>query len=106
MVAVPLFEAVALEDGHGLRLRGELDLATADDLRQMLATLPNGASTVTLDLADLTFMDSSGLQVLWEHTRTLNDGSLVLENAPRHIRRLFEITGLDKHPAIELRGDR
>ena len=47
-------------DDRTLRLAGELDMATVSLLRDALEGLPAGGST-SLDLAELTFLDSSGL---------------------------------------------
>lgn len=92
-----------LEHGRGLRLVGELDLATVGLLVAALETLPADADV--LDLAELTFMDASGLHALERYAATLNGtGPLVLENAPPHVRRLFELTGASGDPAIELRS--
>jgi anti-anti-sigma factor len=90
-----------------LRLVGELDVASVGKLRRMLDTLPPGAEAVIIDLAELSFMDSSGLHAFEEYAGTLNgSGPLVLENVPLNIRRVFAITGVDQNPAIELRtGD-
>ena len=100
----PFFQALPLEGGLGLRLSGELDLATVTDMNAQLAALPTNGHPVTLDLADLSFMDSTGLHALEQFARTLNGTSpLVLENVPRHVQRLFEITGMAESPHIELR---
>jgi anti-anti-sigma factor len=98
------FQAFPLADGRGLRLVGELDIGTVSYLRRMLETLSVGADGVTLDLAGLSFMDSSGLHALEAYARTLNGARpLVLENVPGNIRRLFELTGMDRGSQIELR---
>ena len=47
----------------GLRLEGELDLATAPLLKEALGDL-GSEREVHLDLALLTFLDSSGLHVI------------------------------------------
>jgi anti-anti-sigma factor len=99
----PAFQIVTLADGRGLRLIGELDMATVPELRTALALLPEGS--LTLDLAELSFIDSTGLHAIVKYADGLNgSGPLVLENAPARIRRVFEITHLDSHPAIDLRG--
>jgi anti-anti-sigma factor len=49
-------------DLHLVALRGELDLASADGLVNWLLDI--SGSTVVIDLADLTFMDSSGIAVM------------------------------------------
>ncbi len=105
--ARPFLRALPLESGVGFRLSGELDLSTADALRALLAALPADGGAVVLDLADLSFMDSTGLHLFEQYARTRNGGkSLVLENVPANIRRLLEITGMDQSPHIELRADR
>jgi anti-anti-sigma regulatory factor len=51
-------------------------------------------------------MDSTGLHAFELYARSLDgSGPLVLENASAHIRRVFEITGIDRNPNIELRSD-
>ncbi len=49
--------------------RGELDLASADDLRTVLRGPEAQAETVVLDLRGVTFIDSSGLSVIVGHNR-------------------------------------
>jgi anti-sigma B factor antagonist len=80
-------------------LRGELDLATAPLLHQHLDDLLAGngqhRSLVLIDLADLTFCDSSGLRVLLHILdRCQRVGTnLRLTNVPANIHRVFELTG-------------
>jgi anti-sigma B factor antagonist len=47
-----------------LHLRGELDLDSAGRLRRTLAELPDGVTTIVLELRGLDFMDSSGLAAM------------------------------------------
>jgi anti-anti-sigma factor len=84
--------------GHAVvRLKGELDVATADQLRQHLNKARRSCGEhVILDLTDLEFMDSQGLSVIIGCDKALRAaaGSLALV-APRPIvRRTLEITGL------------
>jgi anti-anti-sigma factor len=98
----PPLLVLQLEHGRGLRLVGELDLATIGLLVAELEMLPAGADV--LDLTELTFMDASGLHALERYAATLDGtGPLVLENAPPHVHRLFDLTGASRNPAIELR---
>jgi anti-sigma B factor antagonist len=101
----PLFRADPADDTRPVRLVGEIDLSTVADLRAVLDALPEDGRVVALDLADVSFMDSSGLHAFEAYAQRL-DGSrpLVLENAPAHVRRLFELTGGDKNPNFELRS--
>jgi anti-sigma B factor antagonist len=78
-------------------VHGELDLASAPALRQELAGLLRlDVATMTLDLADLSFIDSSGLHAL-NAIRELATGQgvrLELRALPRHARRVLDITGM------------
>ena len=56
----PTLEISPLMDVFGFKLTGEVDLATAQQLTDALATIST-ESEVQLELTDLTFMDSSGL---------------------------------------------
>jgi anti-anti-sigma factor len=87
---------------HGLRLTGELDLASAPKLRDACNGL-NGKRQVTLDLAELTFIDSSGLQALVQYANEHGtEGPLILTNVSEHIFRVFKVTGLDAAPTLEI----
>jgi anti-sigma B factor antagonist len=78
-------------------LEGELDLATAPQLRDQLVTLAEqDGSDVVVDLTRLAFIDSTGLSVL---VMALNrsraaGGSIVLRNPSESVMRILEITGL------------
>jgi anti-anti-sigma factor len=85
-----------------VRLVGELDLSTVGEFCATLETLPAGANV--LDLAELSFMDASGLHAVERYASSLNGARpLVLENVPTHVRRLFQMTGADLDPDIQLR---
>jgi anti-sigma B factor antagonist len=80
-----------------LQLRGALDAYTAPTLRDELDAVPlDPPERVVLDLAELGFLDSTGLRVLVEAHANLTGagGELRLRNAPETTRRLLDITGL------------
>jgi len=82
-----------------LRVRGELDLHTAATLRDAaLEALHQHGTTMRLDLRDVSFMDSTGLQVLLATRRRteLEGGSLTLVDPTPPVLRVLEVTGLDK----------
>jgi anti-anti-sigma factor len=54
------------EDGVVLRVEGEVDLVTAPALAMALAEATAEPGDVTVDLRQVTFMDSTGLRVLLE----------------------------------------
>jgi anti-anti-sigma factor len=78
-------------------VRGELDLATAGALEEVLEGSEAQARTVVLDLREVTFMDSSGLNVVAaQHRRAQADGfdfAVAVGGAP-HVERLFSLSGL------------
>jgi anti-sigma B factor antagonist len=78
-------------------LTGELDLATAPKLRSALADLAGGGIVhVIVDVANLGFIDSTGIGILVADFKRLtsNGGSLAVRNAGARIYRIFEMTGL------------
>ena len=63
--AQPLLISVEnIPSGRMLIVRGEVDLATAAQLRDALLRHLSAGRSLWLDLAGVTFMDSSGLHVL------------------------------------------
>lgn len=98
----PDFSCASCAGGPGLirvTLNGELDLATAPQLADALARVPEGAAIVILDLSELTFMDSSGLHVIVAAQARLAqaDCRLVLVPGSGQVQGLFELTGTERH---------
>lgn len=81
-----------------LVVSGELDVATSGGLDERLNTVA-AASLITLDMAGISFIDSSGLRVLLEHHQRLEagQGRLELVNVSAQVDRLIEISGLEGH---------
>ena len=80
----------------GLRLVGDLDAAGVDALVDELDPLPGTGADVIIDLAAVTFIDSSGFRTLVEaHQRAEQVGRRVVMADPSGaVRRLFDISGL------------
>ncbi len=92
-----------LPSGLAFSVSGELDLATAPDLRERLgAALDSGMTRIVVDLREVTFMDSIGLAaVLHVRKRLLADGRLALVVAPDSYAQLvLEIAGMPRALAI------
>jgi anti-sigma B factor antagonist len=97
------FSIETSEEGGRLlvRPRGELDLATAPDLEQLLMGRLAGGGRVVLDLRELSFMDSNGVRVLvTAHARASDDGEDAL-TIVRPVRggavdRIIEVSGIDR----------
>ena len=85
-----------------LRLAGELDLSTVGTLRSCLDQLDGDVRTVVLDLGALTFLDSSGLNLIAQtHERFGPElRELLLVNPPPAVRRVLQISGISDFIAI------
>ena len=91
---------------RGLRLIVELDLATVRYLKDACEGIPAGEGQVTLDLSELTFVDSTGLHALLLYARENDgDGPVIFANPSTFVLRVMQITELDTHPALEIRMD-
>ena len=80
-----------------VHLRGELDIATSDDLRSVLLAAGRANAWVCVDLSEVAFLDASILDVLVAADlacRALG-GSLAVWNASSRQRRLFELCQLE-----------
>ena len=82
-----------------IQLEGEVDVYTAPQLKQqMISMLEGGARELVVDLAKVDYLDSTALGVLIGGLKRMRerDGNMVLICPSPRIRRVFEITGLDK----------
>ena len=76
-----------------VRVIGEVDLATSPQLRECLTSLHG---PVVVDLAEVGFLDSSGLNALIGSKKHLasGGGSLRIEGPQPHVRRVFDVMGM------------
>ena len=86
-----------------IRVAGELDVATAPDLRACLLDAIATTRTVVVDLTDLGFIDSTGIGVLIGAAKRLaaEGGEIRLQGVRPKTMRVFEITGVARMIAIE-----
>ncbi len=101
----PLSISVA-EDGDGVcvvALTGELDFLSASDLGARLADLRGRTgNAVVIDVSGLTFIDSTGLNVLVAGVQAIQaTSSVVVAGASKHVSRVFEIVRLDETVRVE-----
>jgi anti-sigma B factor antagonist len=80
-----------------VRLAGELDLATAPELAEVLHGLGPSCERIILDLTRLEFIDSTGLRLaVTEHGRASADGfEFVIAGAAGTVLKVLRLTGLD-----------
>lgn len=93
---------------HVIHVVGEVDVTTAGLMRDALeAMLADGHRRLTLDLAEVTFMDSTALGVIVGRLRRLSrdGGTMTVVATHERVLRVFGITGLDQlmeiHPELD-----
>lgn len=100
MTATPVWSHELHRDGgvSVVSLRGELDIAASDTLRDLLLQEFDTPDTrrVTVDMAGVTFIDSTALSALVRAHSYAHDrgGVFSVINVGRTVRRVFEVTGL------------
>jgi anti-sigma B factor antagonist len=99
--ALPPFEVSCVEtaDQTLLALRGELDMSSAPLLTRELEEVESREPReITLDLAELSFMDVTGLRTILDAARRARRAgrSVVIANPLPHIVRLLELTAIDQ----------
>jgi anti-sigma B factor antagonist len=109
------FAAMRYEGSDGTQIvtvKGEVDLSSARRLRELIWRAKEQADVdptrVVVDLSEVEFMDTAGLEVLleeWNSSRQL-DGRMCLVAPEGPITRLLEVTGLGKlfdlYPELEV----
>ena len=91
-----------LEEGgadYVVSLEGEVDLYTAPELKQELHRLVGeGAKRIVIDMTQTTFIDSTTLGVLLSVVKRVRPegGAVALVCPDRNVKRIFEITLLDR----------
>jgi anti-anti-sigma factor len=90
-------DLVSATDGSPIVfLRGEIDAATVGRLAACLdAVAGSNPETVSIGFAEVTFMDSSGINALLDLRRTLgSEARIHLRDCSPAIRRMCDVTGL------------
>ncbi len=79
-------------------IHGELDIATAPELVDLLARLRYYGHAVVVDLAEVTFMDSTGLTTLMDaHFQAQRNGwSFSVQRPSPAVRRVFDLAGVGR----------
>lgn len=91
-----------------ISLSGELDMANAatlsDALEQAEAKSP---ATITIDMQDLDFIDSTGIAVLVAAHRRLGEGEgmRLVRSRASEVCRVMEVTGLDRQLPFVAAGE-
>jgi anti-anti-sigma factor len=88
-----------------IRIGGEVDLENAGDVEdQLAAAIPNETTAVTLELAELEYLDSAGLRVLFALAARLEVLQIELRvDVPpgSHTRRVLQLSGFESLASLE-----
>ena len=89
-----------------VQLEGEIDMASIPRLEAAFADVLAAGGPISVDMANVTFIDSAGLHFLARLASTMNGAApLALLNVPPRVLRLMEIVGMTELPSIELRNE-
>jgi len=99
-VTIAHVDATVDDDGRHVRfaVTGEVDLSNADVVQEaLLRAISNEATTVSVDLGAVEYLDSAGLRLLYALARRLDTLQIALElvvplDSPA--RRVVELAGL------------
>jgi anti-anti-sigma factor len=91
--------------GAWVALSGEIDVVAGADVAQLMASLDRFSGEIHLDLSQVAFLDSSGLQPLVEATRRRQSQGLppvLIDAAARPVKRLLEVAALGGDPVLDV----
>jgi anti-anti-sigma factor len=101
----PLLRLSPLDDGAGLRVEGEIDRSNAEQLATALRSALAAEQDLHLDLEGLEFADIAAVRLLAQAATSLSDGHRLILLAPSPVlRRVLQVQGWDKLPALQMRG--
>jgi anti-sigma B factor antagonist len=94
---------VEVDDSGTIIVHGDIDIAGGPILEDALLAAQQSSHPVTIDLRDVSFIDSSGLRSLLNASRRATERSshVVLREVGPEVTRLLEITGTTQRFSIE-----
>lgn len=95
------FSISPLVDAHGVKIVGELDVATAPRLTGVLDDMATQPELV-LDLTEVTFIDSWGLRSILTVAGGRNGAGPIVIRPSQTVARLFDLLALGDHPGIDV----
>ena len=107
MATLPDEFKISIEDRGGtsvVRVTGEVDLATHEELAEKLRAAANGAKAVVVDLSGCAFIDSSGIRALLLGARETE--RFLVAGAGEQVARVLEMTGVTQTVPVHDSVDR
>jgi anti-anti-sigma factor len=89
-------QLLSIEQGKSIRLAGELDMSSASQLSEVVDVAVAHGGTILVDISELTFMDSTGINVFLRAAISLRGrGCIVLHGEQDRVRRVLDLVRLD-----------
>ena len=89
-------ELLSIELGRTIRLAGELDLSNKSELDEVLQAAVEHGGAILVDLSELTFMDSTGINAFLRAAVSLRGrGCLILHGEQDRVRRVMDLVRVD-----------
>jgi len=93
-----MLEVVAIGDGSSksLRLIGELDIATVDIFKKVVEEARDSATSMNIDMEELSFVDSTGVGGLLNVIKSLKFDNIEVKvsNVSEEVSEVFDLLGL------------
>ncbi len=96
-------DMLRLDSSAVVALSGEADLSGAPSLRAALHSALNATSSLVVDVSELSYIDSSGVQELLRAKRDASDNgvTLVVRGANGIVHRVFELMEVERELSID-----
>jgi anti-sigma B factor antagonist len=96
--AAPPFRVIPIESVRALRVEGELDLATAPELDQLLGDATAAGGPLVVDATGLSYMDSTGIHSLLHAAQLVarRGWCVYLHIDDGLVEEVLRLTGLDR----------
>lgn len=106
MIDPTAFVTAAADGGHvSIAVTGEIDLANADAIEHdIVVAIPNACMSASVDLTDVTYVDSVGMRMFFNLVARLRTAQIALKVIAPHsspARRIVDISGLTSVVAVE-----
>jgi anti-anti-sigma factor len=90
-----LASVIVDEKERSATFSGEIDLASYEELTVAVSALLELPGNLDCDMADVTFIDSSGIRLFVQMQRSRDEGSaVILHRAKANVARVFELAGV------------
>jgi anti-sigma B factor antagonist len=87
---------------HGVAISGELDLASVGEFRQFASSVVDGEHEVVLDIAELEFIDTTGISAILGFAEADCPNGLVLRSPKDNVQRVLLNLGIEQIAGIKV----